>query len=78
MSNDYSEMPALGRFPQVDVDPQLIIPTGRLVIVDRSCDAFDPVHAASAGNVRKRLNMPNALRSDGPPQPSLMSDSGTF
>ena len=35
----------MGRFPPVDVDPQLIIPTGRLVIVDRSCDAFDPVHA---------------------------------
>jgi hypothetical protein len=25
--------------------PQLIVLAGRLVIVDRSCDAFDPVHA---------------------------------
>ena len=40
-----SRMSVLGRFPPIDVDPQLIIPTGRLVIVDRSCDAFDPVHA---------------------------------
>jgi hypothetical protein len=35
----------MGRFPPVNVDPpKLIIPTGRLVIIDRSCDAFDPVH----------------------------------
>lgn len=35
----------MGRFPPVDVDLQLTILAGGLVIVDRSCDAFDPVHA---------------------------------
>lgn len=35
----------MGRFPPVDMDLQLIILAGGLVIVDRSCDAFDPVHA---------------------------------
>lgn len=36
---------AMSRFPPVDVDLQLIILAGELVIVDRSCDAFDPVYA---------------------------------
>jgi len=35
----------MSRFPPVDVDLQLIILAGELVIVDRSCDAFDPVYA---------------------------------
>ena len=35
----------MGWFSPVDADPRLIIMAGGLIIVDRSCDAFDPVHA---------------------------------
>jgi len=35
----------LGRFPSVNVDLKLIILTGGLVTVDRSCDAFEPARA---------------------------------
>lgn len=40
-------MTPLGRFLPIDVDLQLIILAGGLIIVDRSCDAFDPVRAAA-------------------------------
>lgn len=35
----------MGRFLPIDVGPHQVILAGGLVIVDRSCDAFDPVHA---------------------------------
>jgi hypothetical protein len=38
-------MSTSGGFPSLDVDLQLIMLAGGLVIVDRSCGAFDPVHA---------------------------------
>lgn len=40
------EVAALGRFPPIGVELPLIILVVGLVIIDRSCDAFDPMHAA--------------------------------
>jgi hypothetical protein len=43
--NGRSSTAVMGWFPPVEVDLQLIILDGRLVVADRSCNAFDPVHA---------------------------------
>jgi antitoxin HigA-1 len=54
-SSELSSQAGMGRFPPVDVDPRLIMLADRLVIVDRSYDAFDSVHTQHPNRTPSRV-----------------------